>query len=119
MLLALCKMLAREVSRTIPGGHRQSLDDDARGGLRRKRLRLPPPHVIICDAPVASLCDASSILEGSKSNRYFDLFCAARHGMPQKLSEIPTLLGLLRAAALQVPSESRANRSYGSRFMQF
>ena len=39
-------MLAREVSRILPGGHLQSLDDDARGGG-------------FGDAPGASLRDAS------------------------------------------------------------
>ena len=36
-------MLARKVSRVIPGGHRQSLDDDAGGGLRRFAPALTPP----------------------------------------------------------------------------
>ena len=61
----------------------------------------------------------SHILEGSKSNRYFACFCAARCSMPQKVSEIPTLLGPLRAGALQVPSKSRANRTVRSLFTKF
>ena len=59
-------MLTREVGRAIPGGHRQSLDYDAPGGVtRRVRLRrfaptlTPPRRVVICDAPEASLRDAS------------------------------------------------------------
>ena len=126
-------MLTREVSRIMPGGHRQSLDDDARGGLRRFAPTLTPPRrVIICDAPGASLRDASiTSLRDLRSHRFAMLamlrslrdlgshsckvtvtllFCAARCSMPQKVSEIPTLLGPLRAGALQVPSKSRANR---------
>ena len=72
------------------GGHRESLDDDARGGLRSR----------------------------SKSNRYFDCFCATRSSRPQKLSEIPTLLGPLRAGAFQVPSMSRAIRTNRSLFIR-
>ena len=45
-------MLAREVSRTTPGVHRQSFEDDARGGSSVPRAyALPPRRVIICDAP--------------------------------------------------------------------
>ena len=68
-------MLTREVSRITPGGHRQSLDDDAPGGLRRfaPTLTPPPQRVIICDAPGASLPDASiasrSLIAQLLSNR--------------------------------------------------
>ena len=54
------RFFRERVSGYIPRGHRQSLDDDARGGLRRLAPTLTPPRrVIIFDAPEASLRGAS------------------------------------------------------------
>ena len=76
----------------MPGVYRQSLDDDARGGLWRFAPTLTPPRrIIICDAPVASLRAAARILEGPKSYRYFYFFVPnalaqeRRHGASYKI----------------------------------
>ena len=101
----------REGEWITPEGHRQSRGDDARGGLRRFAPTLTPPGASSSAMPrehrFAML--RSQILKGSKSSRYFDHFCAARSSIPQKLSEIPTLLGPIRAGApgpLEVSSKS-------------
>ena len=49
--------------RIIPRGNRQMLDNYAKGGLRRKRLRFPLPRVIICGAPRASAMLRPMIIE--------------------------------------------------------
>ena len=52
----------------------------------------------------------SHILEDSKSDHYFDFFAPHALAGPTDIKKIPTLLGPLRAGALQVPWKSRGNR---------
>ena len=82
-------MLAREVSRVIPGGHRQSLDDDApRGASAPRAYAYPPRRVISCDAQGESLRDASI----ASSNRFI---CKITFFRATRSSSRTTTWGLL------------------------
>ena len=63
------------VSSYIPRGHKKMvLSSYMRRGLRRKRLRLPPPHVIICDV----LGTPAMLRSHSCKVAVMSLLCAAR-----------------------------------------
>ena len=64
-------MLTREVSSIIPGGIGNRSMMTRGGGFGASRLRFPPRRVIICDAPGASLRDASiTSLRDLRSHRF-------------------------------------------------